>query len=478
MRAVLVLDSAFALKERELISRLEIGLADEGVRVAHAVPWTDLLGQQTPLYSVAVGYVPTGLPFTIGQRARMLREALLQAWDLPQEPAVRAPAAKRTTGAVASKSTGAGSGGVGGTPDETTADDGRSPSGVEVIESRIGDQVDIVHAMGWAQGHHEPIAWGMARALAKELRAGLVLEVCEGGQVGRAAHWLERSWGQRAAELDEPPIALLCADEAIEREARARAGVHKRMVTLAPWGVHAPGRARTSELGAAGAGHALSVLLLASDAERGRLAAVLEGVAAARGGGGAGSGDGEPATAGGSESRSGSLGAAAATPLLFAGGDERALEFVWRTGRKLKLLDILTLVPDLEALREPVLQSDAMIVPGGSGRVRTLVLEALALGIPLLTGGDPMVSFLSDDEVVRRVQAPHSGSSWAEAVGRLLRDPKYGHESAVKARKWVLERRPASTHVAAALAAYHVLLRAASNGSEAISGVDAPVAAA
>lgn len=478
MRAVLVLDSLFATRERELISRLEIGLADEGVRVAHAVPWTDLIGQQAGLYSVSVGYVPTGLPFTLPQRARMLRETLQQVWDLPPLPA---PASG---------------------PNSDDSANGRlsgdGPSGVDLDQS----PVQIVHAMGWntpgalwanigdrasfghapsasprrighGLNHAAPIAWSVARQLACELRAGLVLEVCEGRQIGRALTWFERSWTtprSATAEWDWPPVALVSADEAIDKVLRAHARAIPGLVTSAPWGVHtsadrraqraswlsAPAvHAPSEDAGAAasgslGAAAAVSVLLLASDDEREQLAASVEGLAKARA---------DLVARAAAHARAPS--APSVEPLIFAGGDERALDFVWRLARKLKLLDALTLVPDLEALRDPALSTDLLIVPGGSGRVRTLVLEAMGLGIPVLTGGDAAVSFLSDSAITHKVGAHGSAAAWSEAIITLIADRSRTHKTAEAARRWVREHRPASAHPAAVLAAYSSLLRVA-----------------
>lgn len=449
MRAVLVLDSLFAARERALISRLEIGLADEGVRVAHAAPWSESEAQAPGLYSVSVGYVPTGLPFTLPQRARMLAESLQQVWDLPEVVRVEA-----NSGALQPGS--------------------EEPSRQE---GRLRGPIQIVHALGWStagalassgssvrMGDHrgatgfmtarEPIAWSMARQLAIELGAGLVLEVCEGRQVARAVSWLERSWGSAGNATDTPPIALVCADEAIDHEVRRRTTVRAGVVVSAPWGVHASSEPHATN---ANRGQIISILLLASDAERSRLTHVLEGFAKAK------ATLAERAGAGGSE--------APIEPMLFVGGDDKALDHVWRLARRLRVLDLVTLVPDLEALREPALSTDLMIVPGGSGRIRTLVLDAMGAAIPVLTGGDPAVSFLSNDSLVWRVEVPASTAAWSDSIVSAVTDRDRTHKIAESARHWVKGQRQASTHVAAVISAYCALIRAAGSaaGSDAVA---------
>ncbi len=38
MRILIIADESFASRERAMLSRLEVGLADEGVRVVHVIP--------------------------------------------------------------------------------------------------------------------------------------------------------------------------------------------------------------------------------------------------------------------------------------------------------------------------------------------------------------------------------------------------------------------------------------------------------
>ncbi len=74
-------DEGFAEREATLLSRLAIGLADEGVRVMRAVPegdaLEDVLAQGAGLLGDAIGFVPDGLPFSTGARARLLERRLL-----------------------------------------------------------------------------------------------------------------------------------------------------------------------------------------------------------------------------------------------------------------------------------------------------------------------------------------------------------------------------------------------------------------
>jgi hypothetical protein len=227
MRVLILADDSLATRERELIVRLEVGLADEGVRVAYAVPRAVVEAEAaagrvpTNLFAQALVYEPRGVPWS--RRARL--ESLL--------------------GSLAP---------LGG-------DD----------ESR---RVDIVHAMGRG-------AWGMAGQLAATTGAGLVVSVWSAA-VSRAAARLRPPHSPRG----QPPVQplFLVPDAALEKHLVSEldaAGVKDAVVRLAPWGVHAhagvhevirPGRVVSLVLGGGGSdppAYAAALVGLASLAARG-----------------------------------------------------------------------------------------------------------------------------------------------------------------------------------------------------------------
>jgi hypothetical protein len=92
MRAVILADESFAARERALLSRLEVGLADEGVRVVHAIPQRASRWCHAEVYSQAVTYQDRGLSFSLRWRAQQLLRALeeLAADDGPPVDIVHA----------------------------------------------------------------------------------------------------------------------------------------------------------------------------------------------------------------------------------------------------------------------------------------------------------------------------------------------------------------------------------------------------
>jgi len=79
VHAAIIADRSFAVREQSLLSRLEIGLADEGVRVVHAVPIECLGSESVGLYSTTVGYQDRGFAISRLRRAQELLDTVGEA---------------------------------------------------------------------------------------------------------------------------------------------------------------------------------------------------------------------------------------------------------------------------------------------------------------------------------------------------------------------------------------------------------------
>lgn len=145
MRVLIIADESFAARERSMLSRLEVGLADEGVRVVHAIP-TPAAGSHHPeVFSQFVTY-DEGMSLSRYWRAQRLVGALEELADGAPRP------------------------------------------------------VDLIHAFG--QG-----AWSMAAEAARQTGAGLILEIWS-SQLGTAAGQV-RSGGETPQALCLIPDAAM-----------------------------------------------------------------------------------------------------------------------------------------------------------------------------------------------------------------------------------------------------------------------------
>lgn len=76
MRALIIADESFATRERAMLARLEVGLADEGVRVVHAVPKSAPAPSGEEMYAKSVTFEHRGLVIGKRPRARRLIRAI------------------------------------------------------------------------------------------------------------------------------------------------------------------------------------------------------------------------------------------------------------------------------------------------------------------------------------------------------------------------------------------------------------------
>lgn len=181
MLSLIIADSSFASREHAMLSRIEVGLADEGVRVIHAVPpvFRSVPTPSLGIQSTLVQYQPPAIGLRSLTR-RSARDLLASAEQTSEDPV----------------------------------------------------HIDIVHAFGLP-------CWSVALETARAAGAALVVELWHPGLVPAAAHLLARS--RRVPNGPTPEFLTseaAVASALIALDSRAR-------VYSAPWGVHVRERPRT-----------------------------------------------------------------------------------------------------------------------------------------------------------------------------------------------------------------------------------------
>ena len=358
MRAVVIVDQAFGRAEAAMISRLEIGLADEGYRVVHAAPVATIAPEQSGVYSTTVGYVETGLPFTLRSRVAVLVETL------------------------------------------------------KALAEKQGDRgpVHVVHALGGR-------AWPAAMELSRQTGAALVIELDRASLLS-AAGVLVRAPSQGGRGAGPVPVFSVPDDrlreELLRRSPRARA-------CLARWGVHVPPY-RHPRSGAP------ALVMLVERGDSRSAVAVLEALA----------------------------GVVRDAPdlMVFVDVVDGRTAGVWRAARRLGLLERLSMVPELEARRDPVLQMDALLLPDAAGASHSLALDAMAAGMAVLASPDPLIETLIDGKTSRLVAAP-TKSDWEKSIRETVLNAERWSLLGASSREYIRTNRPVSGHIGAVIEAYN-----------------------
>lgn len=270
------------------------------------------------------------------------------------------------------------------------------------------EPVDIVHVFG---GN----AWRLGIALAEELDAALILELWRHGLTAKLAEVLE----------DLPlASAALAPDPIVEHDARRAAPNLK--VFLCPWGVLAqPPRAILPP------DRSASIMFVGTGRDPARFSAALAGLAPVvreRG-----------------------------DVMIFCDAVAARRADLWPIARRLKLLDRLSLVEDLEGRRDLLVQGDLLVHPESSGDQRSVLLEAMAGGMVVVAATDRRVSWLVDG-VTARLVPDESPLSWERVFRDVFTNVNRARELGLSAHHYVREQRKASAHVRSVMQAYTQLL--------------------
>jgi hypothetical protein len=362
MRVLILADSLFAARERTLLSRLELGLADEGFVVLQAVPESVKSGLGASLqevYARGITYNPHTFPLFKGLAVRTIVKALAEADQLDQP-----------------------------------------------------QDIDIVHVFGGS-------AWQLGRDLARELDAGLALEVWRYGLAARTSE----------LTLDPSDRVIYVAPDPLTQQQLTKRQPQQR-VHLAEWGVIA-----SDARDILAPGKAASFMLAGTGRDAAAFAAALSGLAPVL--------------------RENEL------SLAFCDATAARRAELWPIAKKLGILHKISLIEDLEGRRDLLLQGDVLVLPEAAGEQRGIALEAMANALVVIAARDPQVSILQDTITARLVEA-RVASAWEDAFRQTLADVPASRALGKRAFEHVAQHRRASAYVRSVLKAYDSLLEQAS----------------
>jgi glycosyltransferase involved in cell wall biosynthesis len=130
---------------------------------------------------------------------------------------------------------------------------------------------------------------------------------------------------------------------------------------------------------------------------------------------------------------------------------------IWRQARRLDLLGHISTIDDAAQHRALLTGCDILVVPERLGQVRSLILAAMALGMPVLAGDDPYLDMLAADRTAVIVEQDDA-DQWADNLRSLLTDNQLGGRIGAGARAWVAEHHRPEDHVARLEAAFQQVL--------------------
>ena len=274
-----------------------------------------------------------------------------------------------------------------------------------------GALFEIVHAFGIE-------CWDRAAHTAEHTGAALVIELTSATDL-RTAKPFERSLLART--LGQPPV--WCAPNARIRDAAESLGLSGD-VKLTPWGVHTPPHAHKAR----NTDNPLSVSVVCSGVEPRAVHPLLDAFA--------------------------QLGEHKDRVMLFIDATAADADHgLWSRAEQLGILEHITFVADMESRREIVLETDVLAIPERMGELRTILLDAMASGMLVVSRDDPLIEATAADRVAVVIEEP-TVVAWLDALRAMAADPELVSQFGAFARERVREDRPVHRHIHAITEAY------------------------
>ncbi|MBC8309126.1 MAG: glycosyltransferase [Phycisphaerales bacterium] len=117
---------------------------------------------------------------------------------------------------------------------------------------------------------------------------------------------------------------------------------------------------------------------------------------------------------------------------------------IWKVIKELKMLDRVTCLRDMAALRSLIVQSDVVLVPSQTMPVRTVLLEVMLASIPIIAAKIDGFDMLIDEETALIVD-----ESWEEPLQRIFEDQILAKRISEAGAHLVATQYASSTQIAA-----------------------------
>jgi glycosyltransferase involved in cell wall biosynthesis len=110
---------------------------------------------------------------------------------------------------------------------------------------------------------------------------------------------------------------------------------------------------------------------------------------------------------------------------------------IWMRAERLGLLRSISALASASSYRPLLTRCDLLLLPEREGELRSIMLEAMAVGVPIIAAHNPVCDVLVDRETAFVVNGVDSGS-WTDAIRQALTEPAQTKSIAQRAREAVI----------------------------------------
>lgn len=130
---------------------------------------------------------------------------------------------------------------------------------------------------------------------------------------------------------------------------------------------------------------------------------------------------------------------------------------IWRHAQHLELLGHISAIPDAAPHAPLIASCDVLVIPERFGEIRSLVLETMAAGVPIIASEDPAFDALVSGETATIVRQP-TAAQWATELRRLFLQPERARELGAAGRNLVTAHHRVQDQIAALVATFRKVL--------------------
>jgi glycosyltransferase involved in cell wall biosynthesis len=120
----------------------------------------------------------------------------------------------------------------------------------------------------------------------------------------------------------------------------------------------------------------------------------------------------------------------------------------WQELDRLDLLSRVSAITAATKLRPLITRCDLLVVPQPPRRVRSLILEAMAMGVPLIAAADPCLDMLEDGDTADIAELADA-DQWAGLLRRRLEDPVAARAQGLRGRSRIARDHGSTVRVTA-----------------------------
>jgi glycosyltransferase involved in cell wall biosynthesis len=122
---------------------------------------------------------------------------------------------------------------------------------------------------------------------------------------------------------------------------------------------------------------------------------------------------------------------------------------IWRAAERLGLLGATSAIGPAAQHRSLLLRCDVILWPERFGELRSILLEAMAMALPVVAAADAPLDMLIDGQTARLVGAPFSDVAWEQSLASVLTDVTSAQAMGMRAREHVIANHRSTAHVEA-----------------------------